>query len=241
MNVLRPLSCLLPDSGTKLALIILNRPLDVPLLTALWKKSAFTAVTDGAVNRLLKNCGDQKDEFIPDVISGDFDSALPASLDYYRNWNVEILPTPDQNETDFTKCLRIVCEKTGQIPLEQIVALGSFGGRFDHTLANVNTLYTARGLSKKPTILLSEGSMACLLDKGEHTIYCDTGLEDDWCGLVPVGQPANLVTTTGLKYNLNKDSMRFGELISTSNSLASPTVTVSTDQPLLWVMGYKQE
>jgi len=48
-------------------------------------EGVFTAVTDGAVNRLVKNYGDRKDEFIPTIVTGDFDSASPDNLDYYRN------------------------------------------------------------------------------------------------------------------------------------------------------------
>ena len=33
--------------------------------------------------------------------------------------------------------------------------------------------------------------------------------------------------------------MAFGELISTSNSIVDAKVTVDTDQPLLWTVGYK--
>lgn len=44
----------------------------------------FTAVTDGAVNQLQCSLGDEKDKYIPNIITGDFDSAEPAVLDYYK-------------------------------------------------------------------------------------------------------------------------------------------------------------
>ncbi|CAL1530772.1 unnamed protein product [Lymnaea stagnalis] len=240
MRFLRPLAFLLPEAGPKIALIILNQPIDVPLLNNIWCKSTFTAVTDGGVNRLHKSFGDKKDEFLPNIITGDFDSATSATLEYYKNKNVDIVATPDQNETDFTKCLRIVTERMDKNTTQQIVAVGAFGGRIDHTLANMNTLFTALSMTKVPVMLLSESSLGLLLDKGDHTLRCDTGLEGEWCGLIPLGQPADHVTTTGLKYNLTDDRMSFGELISTSNTLADTTVTVTTDQPLLWVMEYKE-
>lgn len=45
---------------------------------------------------------------LPDVISGDFDSALPDLLKIYATKGVRIVPTPDQDETDFTKALRVL-------------------------------------------------------------------------------------------------------------------------------------
>ena len=42
-------------------------------------------MTDGGVNRLMEVCVDHQTELIPDLITGDFDSALPDNLDYYRN------------------------------------------------------------------------------------------------------------------------------------------------------------
>ena len=45
----------------------------------------LTAATDGAVNQLCKIFSDNKDDFLPDIISGDFDSADPGILEYYKN------------------------------------------------------------------------------------------------------------------------------------------------------------
>lgn len=47
---------------------------------------------------------------LPDIISGDFDSALPDLLKLYAAKGVRIMPTPDQDETDFTKALRVLAD-----------------------------------------------------------------------------------------------------------------------------------
>ena len=46
---------------------------------------------------------------------------------------------------------------------DSIVCLGAFGGRFDHMMANINTLYTAHELQKKPVYLLSSTQVVSLL------------------------------------------------------------------------------
>ena len=45
----------------------------------------FTAATDGAVNQLSKIFAHKKEEYLPDLISGDFDSADPETIDYYKS------------------------------------------------------------------------------------------------------------------------------------------------------------
>ncbi|XP_070535528.1 thiamine pyrophosphokinase 1-like [Ptychodera flava] len=236
------------DSDSDIALIILNQPVPETKtkLDILWKKSVFQACADGGANQLYDNTEGRHDKFIPKLMSGDEDSWTKDITDFYTSKGCELIPTPSQDETDFTKCLRIVCQKlkSTDVKVSSIVVLGAFGGRLDHIFANVNTLYDASEMTDVPVYLIGEGNLACLLKSGKHKLEVNTGLEEHWCGLIPLGKPCLNVTTTGLQWNLTNHKMNIGGLISTSNrydpDCKDGNVTVETDEPLLWVMGFKQ-
>lgn len=103
----------------------------------------------------------------------------------------------------------IVCTTSGIAFLSQIdgiVALGESNGRLDQIIANINTLYKMEELLEIPVYLLSADSLTWVLKPGRHviTIASDLVAKSTWCSLVPVGQAATSVTTTGLKWNLSK-------------------------------------
>ncbi|XP_043396452.1 thiamin pyrophosphokinase 1 isoform X9 [Chelonia mydas] len=151
-------------------------------------------------------------DFLPDYISGDFDSITPEIREYYK------------------------------VKIDMIVTLGGLGGRFDHIMASVETLFHANNTIPTPVIVIHDFSLICLLQPGKHKLHVNTGLESSWCGLIPVGNPCDNVTTTGLKWNLTNHVLKFGTLISTSNSYdESGVVTIETDKPLLWTMGIKNK
>ncbi|XP_051624489.1 thiamin pyrophosphokinase 1 isoform X5 [Manacus candei] len=186
--------CIVIERNLKFCLLILNQPLNKGHFHCLWSKAALRACADGGANRLYHITEGSQERFLPDYISGDFDSIQPEVKEFYKVKGCELIETMDQDLTDFTKCLQILQKKIEK-----------------------------KGL------------------QGKHKLRVDTGLEGTWCGLIPIGNSCESVTTTGLKWNLTNQVLKFGTLVSTSNTYdGSGIVTVETDKPLLWTMAIKR-
>lgn len=235
-----------PNESKSLAVIVLNRPISLPiaLVKSLWQSAALRSLVDGGANhwyRFLKeNCSDGELAW-PDYISGDFDSINQKTLTYFKenNPNVEIVATPRQNETDFTKALVILEPELTKKHIDEIVVLQEFSGRFDQIMANINTLYKYGSSMMNPKLyLLSSTSMTWLLRPGENFIRIPNYLFDQqrWCSLLPIGEKA-VVTTDGLKWDLSESVLNFGGLVSSSNTYSKMLVKIVTDNYIVWSMG----
>ncbi|XP_075549554.1 thiamine pyrophosphokinase 1 [Dermacentor variabilis] len=240
-----PEAVLFRKRGAKNALVILNQPLSVQntaFLKKVWSKASVKICVDGGADRFRTAMATCTEELTPDYVTGDFDSVTKETLEYYKSKGSNVMHTPDQDRTDFTKALAILgentCLKVPPIKLDWVLAIcGSFD-RVDHMMSVFNALYESdKLLDGTPVCLLLENSLTWLLGKGQHRILTPPHLTGSWCSLIPLGAPCTSVTTTGLKWNLDHSEMSFGKLISTSNAFdGSEVVTVETNGPLIWTM-----
>ena len=210
-------------------------------------------LADGAANRIYdgpdevsrrsKSKTEAREEVMPDAIVGDLDSIREDVKLYYQQRNVLVSDqSEDQDSTDLMKSLKYVqdeMEKKGCGTKEYTVAvLGAFGGRLDHVLGHLNLLYQYKDMD---LVLLDNCSLAMLVQGGKTTIDVDEECEGPTCGLIPLGGGETRATTTGLVWNLDKDThvLKIGGLISSCNKLDGNVVTVDADGPLLWTSELK--
>ncbi|CAH1763487.1 5363_t:CDS:2 [Entrophospora sp. SA101] len=201
-------------------LVILNQPLLIDgLFKRLWGNAKYVLCADGGANRLYDKFKgtDLHGKFIPKIIRGDLDSLRDDVRDFFDKNGVLIEEDKDQNSTDFKK-----------------LALGATGGRFDQAMSHINYLHQLK--NQHQIYLLSNENIIFLLDKGKHQLFCDKNIEGPTCGLLPIGVEAAVITTTGLKWNLENTSTSFGKLVSTSNHLEDDIITIETDSPIVWTV-----
>ena len=72
------------------------------------------------------------------------------------------------------------------------------GGRLDHTLSNINTLFTHQHLQ---LVLCGDGSLARLIPRGQAVIRPNCSIEGPTCGVIALGREAT-ASSTGLKWDL---------------------------------------
>lgn len=227
-----------------------------PELVPLWRKAEYTMCADGGANMLfysthsshaLSNAA-REVQLTPAVIAGDMDSIEQPVLEYFRNKGTSIRQLrEDQDTTDLHKCIQLAVDE--MLPSQEeeqqrvqndngrnqsspgwIVCVGALGGRLDHLLGALSTLHT---FINAPVLLLGQQSLAYAIPAGTTEVVVDREYEGPTCGLLPLCGKAT-VTTSGLKWNLENDTMQFGGLVSTSNEVVASTVKVVSDMPLLW-------
>jgi thiamine pyrophosphokinase len=161
----------------------------------------------------------------PQVVIGDLDS-LPADLrDELAAGDTRLISYPPaKDETDLELALLHAVEQGA----EEIVILGALGGRLDQTLANLLLLAlpALRGLD----VRIVEGDQTAFLIRHEATIEGQAG---DVVSLIPLGGDAAGVTTVGLEWPLEGDTLHFGPARGVSNLLLGRQARVRVREGLL--------
>ena len=199
-----PFSVFLYSMKTKKAFILLNgsEPASLPDLS----QYEIVCAIDGAYNYF------EAKNIIPDLVTGDFDSinTIPTT--------VEVIKTPNQEFTDFEKALQILKQRG----YSHIDVYGASGKEHDHFLGNISTaLQWKLGLT-----------ISFFDDFGKYFFIEESILITDVKGrnisLIPV-PIANGITTKGLLYPLDNETLTFGERIGARNKASEENVLISFD------------
>ncbi len=177
------------------------------LLNDLLEWSPYVVVLDGAIHRVLDL------NIKIDVLLGDFDrNEISESEIRLSQDSIEIVHTPDQNNTDLEKAIDFLIER-GHRAVNVVWATGR---RADHTIGNITSMVRFR--DKITITILDDYSTIYLLPKAPVTFqkWYPKGTP---ISLIPVGDVAGL-TTENLVYNLTEDTLSIGYKISSSNEVA---------------------
>lgn len=172
-----------------------------------------------------------RNNLVPDMIAGDFDSVLSDSLAYYKELNevqvVQLNPIKDDTDTEF------VIREAIRRGATEITVLGATGTRLDHVLANVYLL----GIGLEENVLIE------LVDKHNRIRMISDSLEinqDEQFGsfvsILPVKGDAKGVTLEGVKYPLKDAELGFFSSLGVSNEIIENTAKISVEQGVLLVI-----
>ena len=173
----------------------------------------YIIATDGAANR-LHTLG-----IIPNLIIGDFDSIDPA-----EHKNVTQIHSPDQNQSDFQKALSHIKEHE----LGPFIVFGVNDGLLDHIICNISLIAEHDCTFYAPPIL------GCSISsKGVHNFAAGKNSKISIMGL-----PNAVISSQGLKWELNKTPLDFPAHNSWFNRCLDNTINIELISGKIIIMIY---
>lgn len=171
---------------------------------------------------LLKRAGS-----IPDLVLGDFDS-----LTEDKPVGCEILTAAaEKDDTDTMLAVKTALARG----FSDIVIVGSIGGRFDHTVANIQTLAYILDNGGKGK-LIGENDTVELLGVGEYRFPKN---ESMYFSVLSYSEEA-VVTTSGTKYDLNSYRLTNNFPLGVSNEILSSECVLKIEKGKILVIFSKK-
>ncbi len=205
------------------AVIFVNGELNTPEKVRPWVESAalLVAVDGGLRHARALNV-------LPHILIGDLDSVSTVEVARLRERGAEIRQfPPEKDETDLELALAYVIE----IGFQKIILIAALGGRSDQLLANLFLLTDER---------LQGLDVRLVDDKEEVFLIRKTGLvhgqPGDRVSLLPLSESAVGVTTSGLRYPLQNETLYRHKTRGISNQLLAETATVQVQDGLVLCM-----
>ena len=201
----------LPDSGAARAIL---KPDDV-LIAA-----------DGGARHALEL------GVIPAVIIGDLDSLSDAEVRVFTEMGVHILRyPPNKDETDLELALDHAI-KSGYRP---ICIVAGLGGRLDQMIGNLSLLADPETIDAD--VRLDDGLTEAFCVTSKATLHGQPG---ETVSLIAWGMPAEGVTTDGLVYPLNKETLLPYRTRGISNQMLADTAKISIKRGVLLCVHHRK-
>lgn len=157
---------------------------------------------------------------VPHVLIGDMDSISPQHLSDARTKDVDIIEHPaDKDHTDTELALQFA----ESLSYDNIHVIAGGGDRFDHMLSMVHSLVA---FSEDATITahIGQSFVRIITPREKVTLHAHT---NDTISLIPLGGHAKGITTSGLKWNLTRSTLKAFASRGISNVAQSEHITVS--------------
>lgn len=156
-----------------------------------------------------------------DLVVGDLDSVSEAVLAGAERRGAAVERHPaDKDATDLELALAAARRRGAA----RVVVVGGAGGRLDHLLANAlllgNDAYADLELEWR-----AAGSRAVVVRDAAEV----AGAPGDLVSLLPLGGPAHGVTTSGLRWPLDGETLPAGATRGVSNEMTAAAATVAVD------------
>jgi len=166
----------------------------------------------------------------PHAVIGDMDSLPDEARAGLAAGGCEFIIHPRaKDETDLELALSYVVDRGFQ----EVIIVGALGGRLDHTLANVLLLALPRFAAVQIRIVDDREEALIVRDGSTVTVE---GLPGDTLSLLPLGGDARGVTTAGLAWALDGDTLRFGSSRGMSNEMTGSTARIAVEEGCLLVV-----
>jgi len=161
----------------------------------------------------------------PAVIVGDLDSLPAQDAAYWAEQGVRFIRhSRRKNETD----LELAMLQAQELGCGEALVLGGLGGRWDQTFANL-LLPAYQKLAELQVSFWHDGLWIYLVSSQTQI----RGRAGQTVSLIPVGGDARGVTTSGLEWPLQDETLTFGATRGVSNVLIGETATVQVGQGFL--------
>ena len=165
-----------------------------------------------------------------DVVIGDLDSASAEALEEAERSGARIERHPrDKDVTDLELALDLAAAEGAT----NIVVVGGAGGRMSHFLGNAALIASPKYAAARVKWLLPGAEVYVATGRHEVTIE---GTPGDLVSLIPITGDATGVTTNGLRWPLEGDTLTVSETRGMSNEMAANQSDVAVESGILLVV-----